>query len=60
MFGLIPLDVNILFTKFTIATAGWSGSSSANRWHWLSGLLTFGFLATNPNIRLKYKKKYFT
>lgn len=39
-----------------MAPAGCSGSSSAKRWHWLSGLLTFGFLATNPNIRLKNRK----
>ena len=44
-------DVNTLFTKFTIALAGWSGSCSAKMWHWLWPLLDVGFLATNPKIR---------
>ena len=34
-------------TKLQMAEAGWSGSSSANRWHELS--MAPCFLATNPN-----------
>lgn len=55
MFDLTPLENRILLTKFTIADAGCSGSKSANKWHWLSGFVTFGFRATNPNMRLKRK-----
>lgn len=49
-------DIMTLVTKFTMAEAGCSGSSSANTWHWLSVLLP-GLRATNPKIRLKPKKK---
>ena len=39
-----------LLTKLTMALAGWSGSSSAKRWHWLCPDREVGFLATNPKI----------
>ena len=45
-----PTLANTLLTKLTMALAGWSGSSSANRWHWLCPDLEVGFLATNPKI----------
>lgn len=48
----MELPIMTLFTKFTMAVAGCSGSSSANTWHWLSDLCA-GFLATNPKHRLE-------
>lgn len=51
----MELPIMTLFTKFTMAVAGCSGSSSANTWHWLSDLCA-GFLATNPKHRLKNEK----
>lgn len=41
-------DSMTLLMKLTMAEAGWSGSSSAKRWHTFSARLP-GFLATNPN-----------
>lgn len=40
-------DSMTLLMKLTMAEAGCSGSSSANRWHTFSARLP-GFLATNP------------
>lgn len=61
----MELPIMTLFTKFTMAVAGCSGSSSANTWHWLSDLCA-GFLATNPkqrlerrNITIDYRRNYF-
>jgi len=45
----------ILDAKLTMAEAGWSGSSSANRWLTLSVVLPC-FLATNPKSLVGFKK----
>ena len=42
--------------KLTMAVAGWSGSSSANRWHWLPLKLPC-LRATNPNILQEKRMK---
>ena len=41
-------DIISLFTKLTMALAGWSSSSSANTWHWLQPRAA-GFRATKAN-----------
>ena len=47
MLFVFPESITLL-TKFTMARAGWSVSSSANTWHWLQALLV-GFLATTAS-----------
>ena len=48
---VLPESITLL-TKFTMALAGCSVSSSAKTWHWLQALLV-GFLATKANSLLE-------
>ena len=43
------LGIKYLFIKSTIAIAGWSGSSSTNKWTSLGPVFICGFVI-NPNI----------